>query len=112
MVAAPGSQNGFDNSGHRGPIDWDKVHEHINITLDAIQALSERYAPHADVVTSIEALRSPAGMTPESTTKVHAGKYDSQNGESLYDLAIASQYSQGTGSPQLLKFLSEHINVS
>lgn len=61
---------------------------------------------------STEALRTAGKMTPETTTRVHAGKYDSQNGESLYDLAIALQYGQGTGSPQLLKFLSEHVNVS
>lgn len=58
-VVAPGSQNGFDNSGRRGPINWDKDPPHVNTTLDAVQALSERYAQYTDVVTSIEALNEP-----------------------------------------------------
>lgn len=60
---------------------------------------------------STEGLKFGGSSTPE-TTRFHAGKHDSQNGESIYDIAIALQYGQGTGSTQLLKFLSEHINVS
>lgn len=57
-ILAPGSQNGFDNSGHRGPINWQKELT-INQTLDAVQALSERYVKDTDVVTIIEALNEP-----------------------------------------------------
>lgn len=57
--AAPGSQNGFDNSGRRGPIEWSKQADSVNQTLDALQALTERYAQQADVVTAIEALNEP-----------------------------------------------------
>ncbi|KGO51296.1 Pyridoxal phosphate-dependent transferase, major region, subdomain 2 [Penicillium expansum] len=59
---------------------------------------------------STEGLKFGGSSTPE-TTRFHAGKHDSQNGESIYDIAIALQYGQGTGSTQLLKFLSEHINL-
>ncbi|KAL1963725.1 hypothetical protein VTN77DRAFT_7929 [Rasamsonia byssochlamydoides] len=59
LHGAPGSQNGFDNSGRRGPIEWQKQEGSVNQTLDAIQALAERYTPYADVVTAIEALNEP-----------------------------------------------------
>lgn len=62
MVAAPGSQNGFDNSGRRGTIDWDKDPAHVNATLDALRALIKRYAPHSDVVTAVEALNEPMSV--------------------------------------------------
>ncbi|CRG90233.1 glucan 1,3-beta-glucosidase [Talaromyces islandicus] len=59
LHGAPGSQNGFDNSGRRGSIGWDKDPANVKATLDAIQALIERYAPHTDVVTAVEALNEP-----------------------------------------------------
>jgi len=58
LHGAPGSQNGFDNSGRRGPIDWQQGYT-VNQTLDAFQALSEQYAKDADVVTIIEVLNEP-----------------------------------------------------
>jgi glucan 1,3-beta-glucosidase len=56
--AAPGSQNGFDNSGRRGSINWQQGYN-VNQTLDAIQDLSQRYAKDIDVVASIELLNEP-----------------------------------------------------
>ncbi|OKL59624.1 putative glucan 1,3-beta-glucosidase A [Talaromyces atroroseus] len=66
LHGAPGSQNGFDNSGRRGSINWDNVPEQINITLDAIRELSNRYATQYDVVTSIEALNEPMTVMGDS----------------------------------------------
>jgi glucan 1,3-beta-glucosidase len=57
--AAPGSQNGYDNSGHRGDINWQKTPGTVNQTLDAIQGLAQRYAKDIDVVTAIELLNEP-----------------------------------------------------
>jgi glucan 1,3-beta-glucosidase len=55
---APGSQNGFDNSGRRGNIEWQQGLT-VNQTLDAIQALASRYVNDADVVAAIELLNEP-----------------------------------------------------
>ena len=53
-----------------------------------------------------------SGKTQEKTTAIHAGKHDIAAGTSLYDLATGLQYGLGTGSKQLVKFLTEHIKVS
>ncbi|KAL4793622.1 glycoside hydrolase superfamily [Aspergillus venezuelensis] len=58
LHGAPGSQNGFDNSGRRGPIEWQQGNT-VEQTLNAFEALVERYLPHGDVVTMIEALNEP-----------------------------------------------------
>ncbi|KLJ12618.1 glucan 1,3-beta-glucosidase [Blastomyces silverae] len=58
LHGAPGSQNGFDNSGRRGPIGWQKG-ETVAQTLNAVRALAERYAHQTDVVDSIEILNEP-----------------------------------------------------
>ena len=46
LHAAPGSQNGFDNSGKRGPIDWFNPDDHSNIdrTLTALDIAAELMA--------------------------------------------------------------------
>jgi aromatic amino acid aminotransferase I / 2-aminoadipate transaminase len=40
-----------------------------------------------------------------------AGKHDIRAGKSLYDLEVALNYNQATGSPQLLRFVTEHTEV-
>ena len=58
--SAPLSQNGFDNSGRYGPVNWQKG-ESVDQTLQAISRLTERYAPQQDVVTAIQLLNEPLG---------------------------------------------------
>lgn len=60
FALAPGSQNGFDNSGRYGPINWQQGAT-VQQTLDAIQGLAQRYAGATDVVSAIELLNEPAG---------------------------------------------------
>jgi glucan 1,3-beta-glucosidase len=55
---APGSQNGFDNSGKFGLIAWQQG-DTTKQTLTAIQNLADRYAKDTDVVTAIELLNEP-----------------------------------------------------
>lgn len=62
-------------------------------------------------VGSTNAFATVGKETPASTTTIHAGKHDSSSGLSTYDLAIALQYGQGTGSAQLVKFLTDHVKV-
>ncbi|KAL4810746.1 glycoside hydrolase superfamily [Aspergillus unguis] len=58
LHGAPGSQNGFDNSGRRGPIEWQQG-DTVKQTLLAFEVLAQRYLPDSDVVTAIEALNEP-----------------------------------------------------
>ncbi|KAJ5713791.1 CAZyme family GH5 [Penicillium malachiteum] len=58
LHGAPGSQNGFDNSGKRGYIGWQQG-DNVNDTRSALQALAKRYAGDTDVVTAVEALNEP-----------------------------------------------------
>lgn len=53
-----GSQNGFDNSGHRGAIEWQQGNT-VRKTLLAFEVLAQHYLPDNDVVTFIEALNEP-----------------------------------------------------
>jgi aromatic amino acid aminotransferase I / 2-aminoadipate transaminase len=49
--------------------------------------------------------------TKESGVAVKTGKYDVTEGHGAYDLSIALNYGQGTGSAQLLRFVTEHTEV-
>lgn len=73
MITAPGSQNGFDNSGRLGPIQW-QAGNTVQTTLNAIHALTDWAVGNnfMDVVTSIELLNEPGGFSPNinmDTTK-------------------------------------------
>ncbi|KAF7719880.1 Glucan 1,3-beta-glucosidase [Penicillium ucsense] len=59
LHGAPGSQNGFDNSGRRGAVNWQQDNN-VPDTKNALQTLAARYAGDADVVTAIEALNEPS----------------------------------------------------
>lgn len=59
IQTAPGSQNGFDNSGKAGGINWQSG-DNVPNTLTAIQNLANRYRNDQDVVTAIQLLNEPA----------------------------------------------------
>ncbi|KAK6583422.1 hypothetical protein PZA11_004498 [Diplocarpon coronariae] len=59
LHGAPGSQNGFDNSGRAGSINWQSG-DNVKNTVAAIRQLAERYAGQKDVVTAIQLLNEPA----------------------------------------------------
>ncbi len=61
MNVAPGSQNGFDNSGRRGDPEWQSNSNNVVQTLVAVKMLTDRYAHNTDVVTVIEVLNEPLG---------------------------------------------------
>ncbi|KAL3495404.1 glycoside hydrolase superfamily [Aspergillus germanicus] len=58
LHGAPGSQNGFDNSGRRGPIQWQSG-DTVDLTIRAFEVLAKRYLGAGTVVTAIEALNEP-----------------------------------------------------
>ncbi|KAJ5106515.1 CAZyme family GH5 [Penicillium angulare] len=59
LHGAPGSQNGFDNSGKRGSIGWQQG-SNVENTKPALEALAKRYGGDTDVVTAVEALNEPS----------------------------------------------------
>ena len=59
------SQNGFDNSGHYGPVEWGSSTSYTD-TLNAIAFLAQRYANDTDVVTLIELMNEPLIDTADS----------------------------------------------
>ncbi|KAI9726654.1 MAG: exo-1,3-beta-glucanase [Cirrosporium novae-zelandiae] len=67
LHGAPGSQNGFDNSGHRGSIDWTSD-DTVSETLTVLLALASRYSGDTDVVTAIELLNEPADWSLDMDT--------------------------------------------
>ncbi|KAI4113366.1 MAG: hypothetical protein LQ345_005642 [Seirophora villosa] len=62
LHGAPGSQNGFDNSGKYGSVEWQQGNT-VSQTLTAIENLANRYKGATDVVTSIELLNEPLGSS-------------------------------------------------
>lgn len=62
LHGAPGSQNGFDNSGWRGQLQWQKG-SNVGYTLQAMQVIASRYATpaYAATVTAIELVNEPLG---------------------------------------------------
>lgn len=67
----------------------------------------------------IESLEIKVPSVPnfsEKATKINgqiirAGKYDVSEGHGAYDLSIALNYGQGTGSAQVLRFVTEHTEL-
>ncbi|KAL3419034.1 aromatic amino acid aminotransferase [Phlyctema vagabunda] len=49
--------------------------------------------------------------TKDSGMVVKSGKYDAAEGHGTYDLSIALNYGQGTGSAQVLRFVTEHTEI-
>lgn len=69
LHGAPGSQNGYDNSGHNGTIGWGDGSTVAN-TRSVIQQIANKYAQsdYQDTVVAIEVLNEP------QSTKVSGGR--------------------------------------
>lgn len=67
LHGAPGSQNGFDNSGERGPITWGGSDaESVDQTLTAVRKIRDDHAGHP-AVGGIEILNEPMGPKIDPT---------------------------------------------
>ncbi|KAE8352809.1 glycoside hydrolase superfamily [Aspergillus coremiiformis] len=86
LHGVPGSQNGFDNSGRKGPITWQQG-DTVGQTLDAFDRLAERYAD-SPTVAAIEAVNEPSvpGGVDQGQLKEYYG--------SVY--GIVNKYNPGT----------------
>ncbi|KAI0635955.1 glycoside hydrolase [Trametes polyzona] len=58
LHGAPGSQNGYDNSGRRGSANWAQGATNVNRTLDVIRFIAAQIGGMIDV---LEVLNEPAG---------------------------------------------------
>ncbi|KAI8872319.1 glycoside hydrolase [Ramicandelaber brevisporus] len=61
LHGAPGSQNGFDNSGRRGNIAWHLKTNNVDRTLVAVKQLAREFQHDTDTVVMIQPLNEPAG---------------------------------------------------
>ncbi|CDK27874.1 unnamed protein product [Kuraishia capsulata CBS 1993] len=64
LHGAPGSQNGFDNSGLRDQIEFQQG-DNVQVTLDVLTYISNKYggSDYADVVIGIQLLNEPLGSS-------------------------------------------------
>ncbi|CAE6521924.1 unnamed protein product [Rhizoctonia solani] len=68
---APGSQNGYDNSGQRmGMPQWHTNPINVNRTLDVVAWLAQTFGgpEYANLVTMIQLMNEPAGFYPDLLT--------------------------------------------
>ncbi|BCS26590.1 aminotransferase-like domain-containing protein [Aspergillus puulaauensis] len=70
---------------------------------------SPEYFPIEEV--SIKVPTPPKFSHDAAGDSLVAGKYDIREGKSLYDLEVCLNYGQATGSPQLLRFVTEHTEL-
>jgi glucan 1,3-beta-glucosidase len=65
MHAAPGSQNGWDHSGHAGDCGWQRDEQNVIQTLEVVGQLARRYGKHPQLL-GIELLNEPKWTVPKS----------------------------------------------
>lgn len=65
LHGAPGSQNGFDNSGLRDQIDWQTGSGNVDFTLNVLKEMIEKYSDsdYSDTIIGIELLNEPLGSS-------------------------------------------------
>ncbi|KAI9840845.1 MAG: exo-1,3-beta-glucanase [Sclerophora amabilis] len=72
LHGAPGSQNGFDNSGRAGSVEWQQG-DNIRRTISVLKTMAEKYGAqqYADVVIGLELINEPIswGSNNIETTK-------------------------------------------
>ena len=64
LHCAPGCQNGFDNGGMEGVIDWHKKSEYVDFTVLTLERLAERYGKRR-ALWGIETLNEPLWSVPD-----------------------------------------------
>ena len=82
LHGAPGSQNGFDNSGHNGTVGWG-TGSTVTDTLSVIQQIANKYAQdqYQDVVVAIEVLNEPLATSIAGGLDTVLGYYDNAYGD-------------------------------
>lgn len=79
LHGAPGSQNGFDNSGKRDSWDFQNGNN-VQVTLDVLKYISKKYGTtdYYDVVIGIQLLNEPLGpiLDMDNLRQFYADGYD------------------------------------
>ena len=70
---------------------------------------SSDYFPFSELSATVPT--APFFSSPSSDVVTKAGKHDVSEGRGLYDIHVAFNYGQATGSPQLLRFVTEHTEL-
>lgn len=60
LHGVPGSQNGFDNSGRKGAIEWQQTQQNIDRSIQAVEAMANLALEFSDVVDIVEIVNEPA----------------------------------------------------
>ena len=68
LHAAPGSQNGFDNSGMKDVCEWHTQAQYLTHSLDVLERLAKRYAAHP-ALHGIQVLNEPRWDIPTDYLK-------------------------------------------
>lgn len=63
LHGAPGSQNGWDHSGRRGPINWPRDPQNIQETVRVLESFAQKYGGHPALF-GIELLNEPSPQIP------------------------------------------------
>ncbi|KAH7124002.1 aromatic amino acid aminotransferase 1 [Dendryphion nanum] len=73
---------------------------------------SSEYFPFEELSVKVPAIGqfSPS-QTKESGTVITAGRHDLAEGKSIFDISTAFNYGQGSGSAQLLRWITEHTEL-
>lgn len=76
LHTVPGSQNGYDHSGRRGPRTWDKDPRNVARTLLIIEALATEFSQDkwADTVIAIELVNEPKSSVDMAVLKNYYDK--------------------------------------
>lgn len=74
MHGLPGSQNGFDNSGHKGDANWAEVQVNLAASTSILETLATKYGTSAwaDVVWGIELVNEPIVWDQTSASSVQS----------------------------------------
>jgi len=105
----PGSQNGFDNSGHTGPVDWPTSQANIDLTNAIIRTLAHEFSQnkYANTVVAIAPANEPASF--KSSAIIPATK-------NLYQFAYSALrhpfYSSNTPGNLLLVLSDAFMDLS
>ncbi|KAF5970442.1 aromatic amino acid aminotransferase I [Fusarium coicis] len=75
---------------------------------------SSEYFPISEIAMRIPSLSQkqiPLESHGSTAQIARIGKYDTASGTSDYDISIAFNYGQATGSPQMMRWVTEHVDL-
>lgn len=140
LHGAPGSQNGFDNSGLRDQIEY-QTDDNISLTLTVLQKIFDTYGgdEYKDVISGIELLNEPLGPSSDMNQLENFYKWGYKNMRSVltnfviihdafqlfnyydnlfttddgyWDVVVDHHHYQVFSSGELSRDIDEHVSVA